>query len=162
MKQQIKNIFSDDLVTIKEHAGLSEADDLMNNYNIRHLPVMNDDCELVGILSKSDYAGLKYLDSRYVNHKVNVFMSSPVKLVPKTATVRQVARIFIEKKISSVVVSDGEEVVGILTSEDLIRLLADESELLKGMDQLDLAALSDEGWISMTSMSQQSRQQLMT
>lgn len=154
MKQQIKNIFSDDLVTIKEGASLAEADDLMNNYNIRHLPVMNADCELVGILSKSDYAGLKYIDSRYTNHKVNIFMSSPVEMVRTTATVKHVARMFIEKKINSVLVTDDTEVIGILTSEDLLRILAEDSGFVAGMEQLDLAALADEGWISMTSMTQ--------
>ncbi len=154
MRQQIKNIFSEDLVTIKENANLSEADDLMNNYNIRHLPVVNLDNELVGILSKSDYSALRYIDSRFVNHKVNVFMSSPVKMVRPTASVKSVAQIFIEKKINCVIVADENEMLGILTSEDLIRLLAEENEFLKGMEQLDLAALADEGWISMTSMTQ--------
>ena len=154
MKQQIKNIFSDNLVTIKANANLSEADELMNSYDIRHLPVMDADCELVGILSKSDYAGLKYIDGRYANHKVNAFMSSPVKMVRKTATVKQVAQIFIEKKINSVVVTDDSEVIGILTSEDLIRLFDEENEFSKGLEDLDLAALSDEGWISMTTMTQ--------
>jgi acetoin utilization protein AcuB len=154
MKQQIKNIFSDDLVTIKENANLSEADDLMNNYNIRHLPVMNDNYELVGLLSKSDYSALRYIDSRFTNHKVSVFMSSPVKMVHESATVKQVAKIFIEKKISSVIVTNEHEVVGILTSEDLIRLLIDDRGLLHGMEQMDLSALAADGWISMTSMTQ--------
>jgi acetoin utilization protein AcuB len=154
MKQQIKNIFSDDLVTIKEHASLAEADDLMNNYNIRHLPVMNADCELVGILSKSDYAGLKYIDSRFTNHKVNVFMSSPVKMVRKEATVKQVAQIFIDKKINSVVVADDHEVIGILTSEDLMRLLAEDTEWSAQMEQIDLSTLADKGWISIATMTQ--------
>ena len=154
MKQQIKNIFSDNLVTIKEDANLSAADDLMNNYNIRHLPVVNEDNDLVGILSKGDYSALRYIDSRFANHKVKVFMSSPVKMVRPTATVKSVAQIFIEKKISCVIVAHDAEMVGILTSEDLIRLLADENEFLKGMEDLDLASLADEGWISMTTMTQ--------
>lgn len=154
MKQQIKNIFSDNLVTIKEDANLSAADDLMNNYNIRHLPVVNEDNDLVGILSKGDYSALRYIDSRFVNHKVKVFMSSPVKMVRPTATVKSVAQIFIEKKISCVIVAQDAEMVGILTSEDLMRLLAEENEFLKGMEDLDLASLADEGWISMTTMTQ--------
>ena len=154
MKQQIKNIFSDNLVTIKEDESLSAADDLMTNCNIRHLPVVNKNNKLIGMLSKADYAALRYSDSKFANHKVKVFMSSPVKVVSPTATVRSVARIFMEKKISSVIVSDDTGMVGILTSEDLIRLLAEENEFLKDMEQLDLASLADEGWISMTTMTQ--------
>jgi CBS domain-containing protein len=154
MKLRIKNIFSDNVVTVNEDADLSAADDLMNNYNIRHLPVVNGDNDLVGILTKGDYSALKYIDSRFTNHKVKAFMSSPVKLVQETATVKSVAQIFIEKKISSVVVVDQNEMIGILTSEDLIRLLAEENDFVNGLEELDLAALADEGWISMTTMTQ--------
>lgn len=50
--------------------------------------------------------------------------------------------------------ADENEVLGILTSEDLIRLLAEDSDYMNEAEQLDLAALADEGWISTTTLAQ--------
>lgn len=152
MQTNIKNIFSKKLVTIKEDALLSEADDLMNNYNIRHLPVVDKEEILVGILSKTDFAALKYVDSRLNKFCVKNFMSSPVKAVSKTATIKEVAKIFINKKLNSVLIVEHDEVIGIVTSDDLIRLLADSAGFLNESEQLDLASLAEDGWISATSI----------
>ncbi len=154
MLMQIKNMYSKNLITIRESADLNSAEDMMNNYNIRHLPVVDDENNLVGMISKSDFVALKYVDSRLKSYTVKMFMSTPVKVVNKTTTIKQVAQLFIDKKINSVLVADENEVLGILTSEDLIRLLAEDSDYMNEAEQLDLAALADEGWISTTTLAQ--------
>lgn len=150
MEANIKNIFSRRLVTIKADATLAEANDMMNNYNIRHLPVTDEKNILVGLLSKSDFIALKYVDSKMTSFKVKSVMSSPVKAVHKTATVKEVAKLFLNKKISSVLIVENDEAIGIVTTDDLIRLLADNVDFLNEAEQLDLASLADEGWISST------------
>lgn len=154
MLMQVKNLYTKNLITINQNADLNSAEDMMNNYNIRHLPVIDDEFNLVGMISKSDFVALKYVDSRLKTYTVKMFMSAPVKVVHKTATVKKVAQLFIDKKINSVLVADENEVLGILTSEDLIRLLAEDNDYLNEADQLDLAALADEGWISTTTLAQ--------
>lgn len=150
METEIKNILTKKLVTIAEESSLSDADDLMNNYNIRHLPVIDASDTLVGILSKSDYIALKYVDSRLSKFVVKNFMSSPVVAVPISTKIKAVAQLFVNKKISSVLVIENSEAVGIVTSEDLIKLLANNKDFVNEAERLDLAALADEGWISMT------------
>lgn len=152
MNQLISSIYTKNLVTIKETESLYEADCLMNNYNIRHLPVIDHNNTLVGILSKSDFIALKFFDSRLKDFSVKMLMTAPIVVVPQATTVKKVAQIFIEKKINSVLVAKGQDVVGILTSEDLIRLLADDGDYLAERDQLDLSALAEEGWISRTTL----------
>lgn len=149
MVSDIKSIFSKNLVSIKETASLSEADDMMNNYNIRHLPVTDKSDTLVGILAKSDYIALKHVDSRLNKFVVKNFMSSQVKVVSKFTKIREVAKLFVSKKISSVLVVDDTDVVGIVTSEDLIKLLANY-DYSDRAEELDLSALAEEGWISQT------------
>ena len=150
MKTDVRNIYSSQLVTVHETATLEKAEELMNNYNIRHLPVVDAEDVLVGILSKSDFSALKHVDSRLSRFTVADFMTRPVKAVKKTTTVKEVAQLFINKKISSVIVVEEDEAVGIVTSEDLIRLLADNVDFMDEAEQMDLAALADEGWISTT------------
>jgi acetoin utilization protein AcuB len=150
MGQTINRIYSNHLVTTDLNADLSSAEEKMNNYNIRHLPVVDADNILVGLISKSDFIALKLIDSRMKPFKVKDVMSSPVKAVGKTASVQDVARLFVNKKISSLIVVDNQEAVGIVTAEDLIKLLAEKPELVDESEQLDLAALAEAGWISNT------------
>jgi acetoin utilization protein AcuB len=150
MEQTINRIYSNHLVTTDLNADLSSAEEKMNNYNIRHLPVVDADNILVGLISKSDFIALKLIDSRMKPFKVKDVMSSPVKAVGKTASVQDVARLFVNKKISSLIVVDNQEAVGIVTAEDLIKLLAEKPELVDESEQLDLAALAEAGWISNT------------
>ena len=152
MENQIKNICSKKLVTINESDSLHQADDLMNNHNIRHLPVVDADQTLVGILSKSDFVALKNLDSRLRQFTVKQVMSSPVKVVAANAKVKAVAQLFISKKISSALIIEADEIVGIVTSEDLIRLLADVEDISAEAEKMDLSELASSGWISMTTL----------
>lgn len=151
MEKQLKNIYSKNLITIRESENLHDADELMNNYNIRHLVVVDESNTLVGILSKSDFIALKYVDSRLRNFTVKTMMSSPVKTIDRTAKIKTVAQLFISKKINCSLISDNGEIVGIVTSEDLIRILAEKDEFSESFAQLDLAELASEGWLGTTS-----------
>ncbi|MEK6627316.1 MAG: CBS domain-containing protein [Bdellovibrionota bacterium] len=152
METQIKNIFSKNLVTLKDSDTLHQAEDLMNNHNIRHLPVTDANDTLVGMLSKSDFIALKHVDSRLREFTVKSLMSSPVKIVAANSKVKAVAQLFISKKINSALIVENKEVVGIVTSEDLIRLLAEREDLSSEAEKMDLAELASEGWISMTTL----------
>ncbi len=150
METTVKKIYSRNVINIEQSAQLSTANEMMNNYNIRHLPVVNDEAVLVGIISRSDFNGLKFVDSRYNGFTVNQVMSSPVKIVSQTAKVSEVAEIMLSTKISCVLIAKDEEVVGILTTDDLLRLLIETEAMQETLNQLDLEALADEGWISST------------
>lgn len=152
MESEIKNIFSKKLVTLRETDNLAEADDMMEIYKIRHLPVLNQEDALVGILSKSDYMGLKHVHSKLHKYSVKDLMSTPVKVVSSSAKLSVVAQLFISQKINCAMVIDDDEVVGIVTSEDLIRLLAHSHFNVEDSEQMDLKALAEEGWISSTSL----------
>ena len=54
MNSEIKNIFSKKLVTARDSDTLAEADELMEIYKIRHLPVLNNEDALIGFVSKTD------------------------------------------------------------------------------------------------------------
>lgn len=152
LNAEVEKIYSKNLKCISQSASLADAEGMMNNYNIRHLPVLNENDELTGIVSKSDFIALKYVDSRLQRFKVQDFVSSPVRAVHLDTKLEKVIEFFINHKVSSVIVVDRREAVGILTTEDLLRFMlnrmADESRGAHG--QLDLALLAEEGWISST------------
>jgi len=57
---------------------------------------------------------------------ISEFMTSPVISVDAQTTVEAVAKLMCEKKISSLLVKEGEEYVGIITQTDLVKKLIAE------------------------------------
>lgn len=152
MQSEIQKIYSKNLVTVKDHESLLLADKVMKNHNIRHLPVVDSENNLVGILAKSDFLALKKIDSNLAYHQIKNFMSSPVKVFNSNTKVKHIAKLFIDSKISSALIVEFGTVVGIVTSEDLIKILADKDNLNLEAEKMDLAELASEGWISMTTL----------
>jgi len=152
MDSTVKKIYSRNVIKIQQDADLATANEMMNNYNIRHLPVIDSDNVLIGILSRSDFNGLKFADSRFSDFYVKDVMSSPVKVVSATAKISEVAKIMLAAKISCVLIAKDDELVGILTTDDLLRLLISFEVTQDALNEFDFEALADEGWISTTTM----------
>ncbi len=97
---------------------LSSVRARMGTGGFRGMPVV-DDGKLVGIISDRDlreHAG--YVEVRLV-------MTSEVLTVNPQTTVRQAARLLRERKIGGMPVMEGDELVGIITSSDLLGALID-------------------------------------
>jgi CBS domain-containing protein len=152
MENKLDKIFSRNLITISDTDTIYEADQIMTKRQIRHLPVLDKNGYLVGLLSKSDFIALSHLEMDLKSISVRELMSSPVKTFSAKAQVRAVAQLFVAQKINSGLVMDNNEIVGIVTSEDLLRLLAENNELENEIERMDLGALASEGWISSTSL----------
>lgn len=148
MDATVSRIYTKDVVKINQKDDLAKADEVMNNYNIRHLPVVDDENFLVGILAKSDFHALRYVDSRFKGFKVKDVMTSPVKAVAPTSKVSEVAEIMMNNKINCVLVATKEEFLGILTSEDMLRILLNLLEDEEQIDSMDMTDLADEGWLA--------------
>ena len=129
MEIKLNKIFSRNLVTILETDTIEHADQLMRRRQIRHLPVLDEKGFLVGIFSKTDYLALIHLEIDLKKIEVRELMSSPVKTFSVNAPVRAVAQLFVTQKISSGLIMDNNEIVGIVTSHDLLRLLAESDDL---------------------------------
>lgn len=110
------------LITVAPQDSLAKAKALMDSENFRHLPVLEEDGRLIGILSDRDmrlHSG--YLDSTRVDA---VMTSDPVTITP-TTTVEEAARLMLRLKISAVPVVDEGKPVGILSTSDILSAFLD-------------------------------------
>lgn len=128
MNNTTKDIMSPKLVTVTVGTTLAEAEEVMTENRFRHLPVIDDDGIIVGVLSQRDYSKLNDLDRLTVEY----FMNAPVEYVSQDLPIRNAVFKMLENKISSLVVADNNDVaVGIVTTDDLLWHLA---HLLKNDD----------------------------
>lgn len=110
--------------TIGRDQTLSRAFDMMREYKLRHLPVL-DAGKLVGVLSQRDLYFVEAIAGvqRTVD-SVSEAMASEIYTVAPTATVPEVARTMGDHRYGCAVVVDHGKVVGIFTATDALALVA--------------------------------------
>ena len=130
----VRDLMGRDVKTLNHNDKLTIADELMRMDRIRHLPVIDDEEELVGIVSQRDLfrsalaralgygerAQQKLMDQLVVKE----VMTKPVQTIGPDAPIAEAARLMSDKKIGCLVVTQGERIVGILTEGDFVRHLA--------------------------------------
>lgn len=132
--QRVRDLMTSDVTTLKRNDKLSIADDVMRLGRIRHLPVLDDDGKVCGIVSQRDlfrgalaralgygqHAQQKLLGQLVVKE---VMTNDPVTIAPD-APIAEAARAMLQRKIGALVVVDGGALVGILTESDFVRRFA--------------------------------------
>lgn len=120
MKVLLKNQITRSLTCIAEETKVFEAKQLMKNNWIRHLPVIDINGEyVVGMISDRDLLRAKNEDQ-----KVNELMSSPIKTFDIETPVKTIVHAMIEAKMSAFLITKEDEIIGIVTTEDMLLLLS--------------------------------------
>ena len=119
-------------ITVPADATMKEAVMLMRQHQIRHLPVVNGG-SLIGILSDRDVRRaspslLTGIDRENYDQVLNetlvtrIMTREPFTVESKTSLLEAV-RVLVDKRIGSIPVVDGTELVGIFTERDALRVL---------------------------------------
>lgn len=128
----VADLMTSDLVTVLEDTDLSVAWNLMDDKQIRHLPVVDADDNLVGVLSHRDLArrALGAVDELPLQEQhamlaaqqvSEIMVRSPESAEPDEALVDAAERM-LENKFGCMPVCEGTRLVGILTESDFVRL----------------------------------------
>ncbi|MCP4543496.1 MAG: CBS domain-containing protein [Chloroflexi bacterium] len=133
----VDEVMTPNLVFIESEAPLAKAEQLMDEHNVRRLPVIEGG-RLVGIISKGDLreAHMAELSNRHPYEPVTEetwltvaeAMSHPVVTVTPQTLVVETAQLMLEHKIGALPVLEAGRLVGILTDTDVIRLLVRETQ----------------------------------
>ena len=135
--ESIKNIMSDSPITGTINEKFSAVVKKMEEGGIHHLPIVSG-TDLVGIISSTDILRSSFSDlyvssnastNESLDHTVKIedIMQKDVVSLKDTDTVRHAADILMKNQFNSIpVVTEEKELVGIVTSKDLIGYLASQ------------------------------------
>ncbi len=133
----ISAIMATDLVTLKKTDGLDKAEHLFKKHRIRHIPVV-DGKSIIGMLSMNDLLRISFADGAYREEEnvsssiyemftIPQLMRSTLTTVSPDNSIKEVAKIFVKSEYHSLPVVKGDELVGIVTTTDLINYLLKDS-----------------------------------
>lgn len=137
-KQVVRDVMSTEVTTLGRNDKLTIADDVMRLGRIRHLPVLDDDGAIAGVLSQRDmfrgalartlgygkFAQQRLMGTIFVKE---VMSSDPVTVSPD-ASLEEAAKLLAHRKIGCLLVVEDDKLVGILTEGDFVRIFVDVAE----------------------------------
>ena len=128
----VRDVMTKDVVTLDRNEKLVVADDVMRLGRIRHLPIVDEEGALAGIVSQRDlfHSGLlralgfgtRAKDQALELLVLKEAMKTEVVTVTPDAPLREAAKLMLERKIGCLVVVEGRKIVGILTESDFVKL----------------------------------------
>lgn len=145
---RVKDWMVTDLITVTPDTPLLQATKEMKQHNIRRLPVVDSNGDLIGIVTDRDLkeAGPSKVTTLDVHEQFYLFgelavsdimTRDPVTITPHD-TVEKAAVIMLSLKISGLPVVDRSKPVGIITQDDISRVLTEITGVYRGGVQLAL------------------------
>jgi len=119
-----KDIMSFPVKTISASQSIAEAGDLMARYDMDALPVV-DDGSVIGIISKASVSKARY--HGLADSKVTDYMNAGIETLSPDAPLSRVRQIIIEHNQPAVPVIDNGRLSGIISENDILKLLHYES-----------------------------------
>ncbi|MEN8187113.1 MAG: CBS domain-containing protein [Bacteroidota bacterium] len=136
--EPIANIMTKDVVTLNLSDTLYSAEKRMKVNKVRHMPVVNGE-KLIGLLSLSDLQRISFIDA-YGNEGTedtpvynmltikDMMIKDPLTVSPND-TIFEVSKLLASKEFHSLPVVEDENLVGIVTSTDLLNFFINLCEV---------------------------------
>jgi acetoin utilization protein AcuB len=128
----VKERMTHNPVFIRPDLPVTEAQTLMKREKIHHLPVLDKDQKLVGIVTEKDllYASpsvattlsVYEMTSLLAKLKVEKVMSKDVVTATEDVPLEEAARIMADRRIGGLPIMRGTTLVGVITESDLFRI----------------------------------------
>ncbi|MEZ4853485.1 CBS domain-containing protein [Flavobacterium sp.] len=138
MKQKvpISTIMSTNVIKLNTTDDLTKAESLFKKHKIRHIPVVNGN-KIIGMLSYTDLLRISFADATDEDDEVvdttvyNMFsveqvMAKKLVTISPETTIKETAEILSKKEFHALPVCEGDMIVGIVTTTDLIKYLIDQ------------------------------------
>jgi predicted transcriptional regulator len=117
-KVKVAEIMSSPVETASSDMSVLEASEFMETRHIKRLPIL-DEGRLVGIITQTDLT--RVITSYGMWRDISEIMSKDVSVIQGQASVTEASEMMASRGISSIIVMDAGQVIGLLTERDLLK-----------------------------------------
>lgn len=131
----VRDLMTRDVVAARPDDSLIRLRDMMYDRDVRHMPVVEGERHLVGLVSQRDLLRNHLIEQADVPDfiedallerlRVRELMTTGVVSVEPDGDIREAAQVMFENKYGCLPVVEGTQLVGILTESDFVRLMAE-------------------------------------
>jgi len=132
---RVRDLMHEPVLAVRPDDDLATVHDMMLDHAVRHVPVVDEDGSVVGMISHRDLLRSALIEQPdlppYVERSVlestraREVMTAHVETVSPDADLAEAARRMLDSKLGSLPVTDEDHLVGILTEADFLRAFAD-------------------------------------
>lgn len=134
----VRDAMTSQVRTLRAGDRASDAHDLMAEHHIRHVPIVDDDGRLLGLVTQRDLLAhvLAAAQDLPLSAKrallQSVRLETVMTVVPETVEpqddLREAGTLLLEHKFGCLPVVEGDRLTGILTEADFVRIVVESSE----------------------------------
>ena len=133
----VSTIMTTQLVVLNTTDSLEKAERLFKKHRIRHIPVIEGQNRIVGMLSLTDLLRISFADGAYEDEEdietviyemfsLPQVMAKNIKTVTPGTTIKSVAELLAKEEFHALPIVDEGNLVGIVTTTDLIKYLLNQ------------------------------------
>jgi signal-transduction protein with cAMP-binding, CBS, and nucleotidyltransferase domain len=133
----VNQVMSKNVLTVDKSISLQEAAEKMKKSNIGCVIVM-DDINPLGIVTERDFVTKVAAEGRPLFTEISEVMSSPLITINSEETIWEASETMKEKGIHKLPVKENEQIIGIVTATDIVKLcsLGSDSQMRKICDEI--------------------------
>ena len=131
----VSSIMTKNVVKLNLSDDLTKAEILFKKHQIRHIPVVNGNV-IIGMLSYTDLLRISFADAMededdvdttvYNMFTVEQVMAKKLVSISPETTIKEAAQILASREFHALPVCEGDLLVGIITTTDLIKYLIEQ------------------------------------
>ena len=140
----VKDVMSKNMLTMDKSISLQEAAQKMSELSIGCV-IVTDKNKPVGIVTERDFVTRVASEGRPLFTEIIEVMSSPLITISPEETIWEASEMMKEKSIHKLPVKGNEQIVGIITTTDIVKIssVGSDSEMRRICDQI-LMRMKDE------------------
>jgi len=139
MKLRVRDLMTDRVFSVEPDEDLARLAELMDEIRVRHVPVVDEDKILVGLVSQRDLirsvmfaaSDLPLAEMRELLEvaEVRSIMTTGVETIEADADIEEAAQVMLENKMGCLPVVEGGRLTGILTEADFVKYVASHATI---------------------------------
>jgi len=133
----VNQVMSKNVLSLDKTTSLQEAAEHMKKLNVGCV-IVTEDKNPIGIITERDFVTKIASEGRPLFTEIKEVMSSPLITIDPEETIWEASELMKEKLIHKLPVKENDEIVGIITTTDIVKIssVGSDSEIRRICDQI--------------------------
>jgi len=133
----VNQVMSKNVLSLDKTTSLQEAAEHMKKLNVGCV-IVTEDKNPIGIITERDFVTKIAAEGRPLFTEIKEVMSSPLITIDPEETIWEASELMKEKLIHKLPVKENDEIVGIITTTDIVKIssVGSDSEIRRICDQI--------------------------